>query len=369
MPGTSLLSSNPKYNPLGTFGTLLPDIGAAAGEVVAPGNPFSTAAFLTKGGFDLSQGNILGGLGQFAGAGLPFVLPSGLPGSVEGAGTGAAATGASTGAASSLLPSWLTNLPGNIESYFSGGGGGAAGDAATAAPSAAGGFGGAAPGSGAPFNLAPTAGASPEANAVALGLNPVSTGATTSGALSAATGGGAGGGAGNIFSTISNLPSWAKVGGGLLLSQLLSPLLSKITGGGLTSQEQNLLKSAQGQLSGSSALINSLQSGVLPPGAQAAVNQATNADIENIASRYAGTGQAGSMGEQQDIANARQQAAANQFTEAQSAAQTGLSELGLEQGVYGTLLNDQLSRQSQLGNSFSQLFSALALGSALKGAA
>ena len=130
-----------------------------------------------------------------------------------------------------------------------------------------------------------------------------------------------------------------------------------------------MLSNAQGALGDENQLISSEQTGVLPAGAQAAVNQALASDIANIKSRYAATGQSGSSAEAQDIANAQQQSAASAFSSAQQAAQTGLSELGLTQGVYSSLVQDQLNQQQQLQNAFSGLFNALGVGTALKSAA
>lgn len=384
VPGASLLSSNSNYNPLGTFGTLLPDIGAVAGEIAAPGNPFSTAVFLGKGGFDLSQGNILGGLGNFAGAGAPFLLGAGgagagaASGGASGAGTGAAAAGPAAGGFGSSLSDFLANPSlagaGNVASSAGssissgwnsllnsiglGSGTGAAGGAGADATAA---YGGALPGSGAPFAMAPSAGATPLANTEALGLTPSSV-------ATAAAGGAAPGAGGGILNTISSLTSqhpYLTLGAGLAGSQLLAPLLSKLTGSGLSTQEQSLLNNAQGAVSAENQLIGSETSGVLPPGAQASVEDALNSDIANIRSRYAATGQSGSAGEEQDIANARSQSAASQFGIAQQATNTGLTALGLTSNIYDTLVQDQLNKQQQLQAAFSGFFNALGTGTAI----
>jgi hypothetical protein len=397
VPGASLLSSNPNYNPLGTVGPLLPDIAAAAGEIVAPGNPFSTAAFLTKGGFDLSQGSILPGLLQFAGAGAPFLLGGAGGGAAAAggnAGTGAATTGATAaGGFGASLSDFLSNPSlaglGNIGSaagadissgYSSLLNSIGLGTPATATqginPLATGGgavAGGAAPGSGAPFDLTASAGATPAANAVALGGAPAGTVAggvpglvTTGGGATGGTGTAASGG--GLLNTISNFTSahpYLTLGGGLIGSQLLSPELSKITGSGTTSQENALLGNAQGAINTENQLIGDEASGNLPPGAQASVSNALQSDIAQIKARYASLGMSGSSAEQQDIANAQQQAAGQQFTLASNATQTGLSALGLTTNVYDTLVQDQLTRQQALQNAFSGFFDALGTGTAL----
>ena len=152
-------------------------------------------------------------------------------------------------------------------------------------------------------------------------------------------------------------------------SQLLSPLLQKITGSGLTSQEKAMLANVQPGISAANQLVGSEASGVLPPGAEASVDQALQGDIANIKSRYASMGLSGSSAEQQDIANATQTAAGQKFGLSQQATQTGLNALGLTSNVYGTLVSDQLTRQQQLQNAFAGFFNALGVGTALKSAA
>lgn len=171
-----------------------------------------------------------------------------------------------------------------------------------------------------------------------------------------------------LLSTITNFAKahpLLTLGGTTLASQLLSPAISKITGGGMTSQEKALLANEQPAINAANQLIGSEASGTLPPGAYASVNSALQADIANIRSRYAATGQSGSSAEAQDIANAQQQASAKQFALAQQATQTGLNALGLNQKAYDTLIQDQLNQQEQLSKAFSGLFSAFGEGTAL----
>ena len=372
IPGASLLSSNPKYNPAGTIGTYLPDIGAAAGEIVAPGNPLSTAAFLTKGGFDLSQGNTLGGIANLIGGGLGAF--GGFGGGTAGAaapaaGGGAAVTGPAATGFGTSLSDFLSNpsLAGAGNVATSGWQGllnslGLGSNTATTQgfnPLAAGGgpiAGGAAPGSGAPFALSPAAGATPEANAVALAVGNAAGLAGPLGGAPAAPGG--------IEGLLAAHPLLT-LGGGLLGSELLAPKLSGLVDSGLTSQESGLLNSIQPAVNAANQLIGSETSGNLPPGAQASVSQALNADIEQIKARYAALGDSGSAAEQQDIANAQNQSAANSFNIATQATNTGLTALGLTTNVYNTLVQDQLNKQQSLQNAFAEFFSTLGLGTAL----
>lgn len=155
-------------------------------------------------------------------------------------------------------------------------------------------------------------------------------------------------------------------GAGLLASQALSPELANLQGP--TSAENQLLTNAQPAINAANALIPDEATGTLPPGAQASVTNALNADIASIQSRYASLGMSGSSAEAQDIANAQNQSAALQFSLAQQATTTGLTALGLTNSVYTQLLQDQLTRQQDLQNAFANFAAAVGGASALSGA-
>lgn len=463
VPGASVLSQNPKYNPLGGFGaTAVPILADAAAVALAPETGgLSLAVPAIYGGYDLSQGNYLGAAGQALSVGLGgYNAFTGL--GAEGATTGAgAASTLGANAYGSSLSDYLSNVGGNLSNTFGNlgnsitsgisgvgsdissdynnvmnylglGGGTSATDTGTIAGSVfaptpttsvlAGSGAGTSPLFNAPlsnyaggidtslqatnpsayldtiFNnptLNTPAGATgavvqpgtPTQNPASpnpatinnLLSNPSgSTGGAVTPAAAAGTGptisGGAtaaapSGGVSGILDSISKFTSahpYLTLGGSMIGSQLLSPLISKIAGtNNLTPQEQALLAQEQPGLNAANSLIGSEQSGVLPPGAQASVQSALQADIANIKSRYASLGMSGSSAEQQDIANAQQQSVANQFALANQATQTGLSALGLNQNVYQTLVTDQLNRQQQLQNAFSGLFSAIGQGTAL----
>jgi len=359
VPGASLLSSNPGYNPLGTFGTLLPDIGAAA--LALTGNPLPAAAILgTKGGFDVSQGNLIPGLLEFAGAGLQGADAFGEGSPAAGEGTGSAATGTSSGGGSSFSD-FLTKAGNTISTGYNdvlsslGLGPDTTGAATTAAT------GGTAAGPGVAQLTA--SGLSPASVSELTSANPAGTAA-----INAITGGPAASSGGGILSSITDFtkahPFLTQIGG-LAGAQLLSPLLSQITGGGQTAQEKALLQNAQATQGQAQGLISSLTSGTLPPGAQQSVQQALDADIAQIKSRYAAMGMSGSAAEQTDIANAQNLAASNKFQLAQTATNTGLTELGLTDQIYQSLVQNQLTRQGQLSDALSRYMAALGTGTAL----
>ena len=389
----NLVGAGPSGGPLGGFkpaGRIISDVAAVAAAPATGG--LSLALPLGRGAYDLSQGNTVGGILDLIGAGVGGFNTFGGLGEAATAGTGAADTAASGSEGGASLAD------------FSGAAGSTAGGAAgAAAPAAAGGVGstvssgwqgllnylglgsggtttGAA--AGAPTDLlAGTPGATAAAPNIgdftALSPNSVSelTSANPAGtaAINAVTGGpGAATSGGGILDTIMGFQKAHPIlslGGGLVGSQLLSPLLQKITGSGLTSQEKAMLANVQPGISAANQLVGSEASGVLPPGAEASVDQALQGDIANIKSRYASMGLSGSSAEQQDIANATQTAAGQKFGLSQQATQTGLNALGLTSNVYGTLVSDQLTRQQQLQNAFAGFFNALGVGTALKSAA
>ena len=102
-----------------------------------------------------------------------------------------------------------------------------------------------------------------------------------------------------------------------------------------------------------------LQTGTLPPGVQASINQATQAAIASVKSRYAQTG-GDTSAEAQDIASIQQQAAAQGATIATQLLQQGVSETQLSSELYGQLLNLAQTQDQQLGQAIGNLSIAAA---------
>lgn len=97
-----------------------------------------------------------------------------------------------------------------------------------------------------------------------------------------------------------------------------------------------------------------LQSGTLPAGVQASINQASQAAIAAIKSRYASMGGDTSAMEQ-DIANVQQQAASQGATIATQLLNQGVSETQLSAELYGQLMNLAQSQNTALGGAISSL--------------
>ena len=163
-------------------------------------------------------------------------------------------------------------------------------------------------------------------------------------------------------------------GGGL--SSLLTPK-NLLAGGALgyalknalgTLSEEKSEKALAGQDAARAATFGNLAStainGQLPGPAQSALNQALNSAKAEIRSKYAGLGLSGSTAEGQDLANAEQQAVAQQFQIGQGLASTGLSEVnaatGNESSLYEEILKQESAQGTQLGSALSLFAQAAA---------
>lgn len=139
------------------------------------------------------------------------------------------------------------------------------------------------------------------------------------------------------------------------LSQPSLPNPSTITGaqqgtaGNLTSQGQSLL--------------NSLNTGQLPAGAQQTLDQATASAKARIRSQYAGMGLSGSTMETQALNQVDQQAEAQKFQMIQDLVKTGITETQLGDQIYDSLLKSTLAQDQALSNSISRFAAASAGGS------
>lgn len=114
---------------------------------------------------------------------------------------------------------------------------------------------------------------------------------------------------------------------------------------------------AQGQ-----QLENYLQTGTLPAGEQAGVNQSLQSAIASIKSRYASMGMSGSSAEQQDIANAQQQAQAASAQMQEQLLSTGINETGMSAGLYNELLKSSMANDTNLSGAIANFASAAAGG-------
>ena len=117
---------------------------------------------------------------------------------------------------------------------------------------------------------------------------------------------------------------------------------------------QATLNTQAGQLSQQSQQLESyLQTGTLPPGVGASLNQASAAAKAAIRSQYASMGMTGSSGESEALANVDQTTASQGANIAMQLLNTGIQESQLSASIYEQLMQVQLAQDAQLGNSIS----------------
>jgi hypothetical protein len=92
------------------------------------------------------------------------------------------------------------------------------------------------------------------------------------------------------------------------------------------------------------ALSQPLATGVLPPGAQASIDQVTQQQEAQIRQQFAAMGLTGSSMEASAIAQAQQAAQARGFALAQDMAKQGLADMGLSSNIFSELLTTGLQQ-------------------------
>lgn len=200
-------------------------------------------------------------------------------------------------------------------------------------------------------------------------------GLTTAGGgfTSAPLTGAGGGGSGGILQSMgltngSGMPtSSALTGGvgalGLGYNLMHGANLSAFPGYNPTVSQAGALQKQGGQLA------SYLANGTLPPGAQAAIDEATNSAIQGIKAKYASMGLTGSTMELQDINMVKQNAAAQNFNIADQLLQQGVSETGMSSQLYDSILSGNVALNGQVMGSISNLVAAMAGGAHVGGGA
>lgn len=178
----------------------------------------------------------------------------------------------------------------------------------------------------------------------------------------------AGGGGGNWLSTTAgNIGDWisknpmsaigALAGGGMLLNQMF---------GSSSDQEAAVMKQL-GQQAGSAAstatmLQAPLTSGVLPPGAQAVVDEAQRSGRTAAISSYAKMGMSGSTGEADAIQASNQRTQAMKFGIANDLFTQAAGYAKMASSDYAQLLQFQMQQDQDFSNALSKFVSAIAGG-------
>jgi hypothetical protein len=169
---------------------------------------------------------------------------------------------------------------------------------------------------------------------------------------------GGGGTLGNIGNWISNNPMSAlgiAAGGGMLLSEAFG-----------TNPEQANMNLLQQSATGAGTMATALQaplfSGVLPPGAQSALNTAKQNQIAQVRSSYARAGMAGSTGEADAINAVNANIAAQQYGIAMNMFSQAAGYAKLQSADLMGLLDEQRAQDQDFSNALSRFVSALSGG-------
>lgn len=126
---------------------------------------------------------------------------------------------------------------------------------------------------------------------------------------------------------------------------------------------ENNLKAIAGQEQAQGALMeNYLQTGTLPPGLQAGLDQASQAAEASIKAQYAARGMSGSSAEAQDLANLQGTVSGQGAQMALQLLQSGINETGMASTLYSQIMNSALERDKNLGSAISSFASAAAGG-------
>lgn len=108
--------------------------------------------------------------------------------------------------------------------------------------------------------------------------------------------------------------------------------------------------------------MKALETGQLPPGMAASINQATEAAKATIRSQYAARGMSGSSSEQQDLAAVDARAQAQSTATALQLIDTGINETGMAANLYRQIMGQNLQNDQDLSSAIAQFAASLAGG-------
>jgi hypothetical protein len=165
---------------------------------------------------------------------------------------------------------------------------------------------------------------------------------------------------------VLNSPAAKVLGVGVSGAGLLKSLLSENNIKGLNA-ENSLAGQAQQQ---SAVLENYLTTGTLPPGAQAALDQATNSAITNLKASYAARGMPSDPADNTQlaagIAQIQQNAVIGSGTLAANLYGQGVSQEQLAASLYNNIVSTNSSLNTGVVNSIGQLASSLGGGTRIQ---
>lgn len=377
-------------------------LGAGASAITGQ-NPLTGALIGGVGGGlapnlgDIGNALGLGGGPDLTTGSLPTTTPNGTvvpgaPGLTGGTDVAAAAPSGAVGAPSSLpavnaaLSSGSSPLPDfTAQGLSTGGGLGGSGIASAPSNLSAGDQGlinAASGGGGSDFSLNSAAGYPLSAGdtntslsdlGAAAAANPAAPAASTAAAKAPSTlsqfisnvgSGNISGALGNIGTAAANNPGTVLGALGLGYQALTAPSIP--SGAQVPAVQSQLLGQAGSLAAEGSQLQNYLNTGTLPPGAQAAIDQATNAAKQQVIANYAARGMdtnpVTNASLAQDLNAIDIQAAGQVFQEADQLLQQGVSESQLSASLYNTILQNTTAANSQLSSAINNFISAAAGG-------
>lgn len=324
----------------------LTDVGGSA----AAGAGLGAAGAAISGG-DVGKGALIGGATGGVAGGISDVV--GGPGTVFGQNFGSGGADVPTGTAVS------TGTGAPVADLAASSGGAGVSAAGVAPPAGAGGgmadltqldsSGSFASPAGAPGDVgaAPITAASGDAASVPFGSDQVPTQA-----LAGKPDASSGGTFSDILGKVKANPG-AVVSGAGLLTNLIRGNQPPAGSTNLTNQANQF--SAQGQ-----QLSSYINTGTLPPGAQAGIDQAVKSMQAGIRAKYAANGiPPNSTMEQQELNNVTLQAQAQAFQIANQLLSQGISESGLASGIYENLIKVNEQQNADTGNAIANFAAAL----------
>jgi hypothetical protein len=161
---------------------------------------------------------------------------------------------------------------------------------------------------------------------------------------------------GGVLNFAKSNPGLLLAGGGLALDAALQPKLPSI------SSSTGALENTANQLSTQGTQLQQyLQTGTLPPGVQAGLNEAAQQAKATITSKYAamGGGAEASSAAQQDLANVDVVTQTQGANLALQLLQEGVSEDQISAQLYQSILTSSLQQDQQLGNAITAFGAAM----------
>lgn len=171
----------------------------------------------------------------------------------------------------------------------------------------------------------------------------------------------------SAFGAAINNPTWGNIGAAVGAN---SGTLISAGGLGLSALEgmkeppgYGNLESTANQLSAQGKQLSSyLNTGQLPPGVQASINQAGQDAAATIRSQYAARGMSGSSAEQQDLANVQTTMASQASSIAMQLLNEGVSEENISSQLYTELMNVAMQQDQELSSAVTNFAVAAAGG-------